>query len=352
MSGAQRFVLTWGRHQLDALLTQRSDDAPSGMNLEYEPVFAALELAAQPGEEKQVGEEIVQGDPPDYTDVIEKALAVLEQSHDLRAAVHLAVAELTVNGFPGFAGVTSYIRSCLEQHWDTCHPQLDEEDDNDPTMRVNALVGLSDDRMMLRPLRMAPLTKSQAFGMVSLRDIEVAKGETQPLEGAERVLDEASIAAAFQDTDDDILTQVFEGARQSLEDVKAIDATFNDKIPGQGPDLAPLVRILQRAVSKLAETTGSAEPAEATEGAPAEGDTPMAASAPAVPGAINSPQDVEAALDRIMAYYAAKEPSSPVPTILARAKRLVGADFVTIMKDLAPDGMSQVRTVGGLEEDA
>ena len=338
---------------MDALLTQRSDDAPSGENLEYEPVFAALELAAQPGEEKQVGEEIVQGDPPDYADVIEKAMTVLEQSHDLRAALHLALAELMVNGFQGFAGVTAYIRGCLEQHWDTCHPQLDEEDDNDPTMRVNALVGLNDDRMMLRPLRMAPLTKSPAFGMVSLRDIEVAKGETQPLEDAERVLDEASIEAAFQDTDDEVLKQIYEGAHQSLEDVKAIDAIFNEKVPGQGADLTALVRVLQRAVSKLAEKTGSADEAdiETGEDASSDGDAVSSASAPAVPGAINTPQDVEAALDRIMAYYAAKEPSSPVPTILARAKRLVGADFVTIMKDLAPDGMSQVRTVGGLPEE-
>ena len=48
---------------MDALLTSRGEDAPSGENLEYEPVFAELELAAQPGEEKQVGDEIVQGEP-------------------------------------------------------------------------------------------------------------------------------------------------------------------------------------------------------------------------------------------------------------------------------------------------
>ena len=338
---------------MDALLTQRSDAAPSGENLEYEPVFAALELAAQPGEEKQVGEEIVQGDAPDYADVIEKATAVLEQSHDLRAALHLALAELTINGFPGFASVTTYMHGCLEQHWDTCHPQLDEEDDNDPTMRVNALVGLADDRMMLRPLRMAPLTKSQSFGKVSLRDIEVAKGETQPLEDAERVLDEAAIAAAFQDTDEGMLREIYDGAQQALDNVKAIDAIFNDKIPGQGPDLGPLMKVLQRAASKLGDVTGSAAEAEAEaeEAAPVAGDAPAPAAAMAIPGAINNPQDVEAALDRIMAYYAAKEPSSPVPTLLARAKRLVGADFVTIMKDMAPDGMSQVRTVGGLPDE-
>ena len=338
---------------MDALLTSRSDDAPSGENLEYEPVFAELERAAQPGEEKQVGEDIVAGDPPNYGDVIEKATAVLEQSHDLRAAVHLALAELNVNGFAGFASVTGYIRGCLEQFWDTCHPQLDEEDDNDPTMRVNAVLGLADERMMLRPIRMAPLTKSQAFGMVSLRDIEVAKGETQPLEGAEQMLDEASIAAAFQDTDAEALQVICDGAVQALENIKAVDAVFNEQTPGQGPDLSALIKVLQRAVSKLKEETGSGAGGESEDAMDAQADTPAPASggASGIPGAINSPQDVEAALDRIMAYYAAKEPSSPVPTILARAKRLVGADFVTIMKDLAPDGMSQVRTVGGLPDE-
>ena len=338
---------------MDALLTSRGEDAPSGENLEYEPVFAELELAAQPGEEKQVGDEIVQGEPPEYGVVIEKALAVLEQSHDLRAAVHLATAQLHVNGFPGFATVTTYIRGCLEQFWDSCHPQLDDEDDDDPTMRVNAVLGLADDKMMIRPVRMAPLTRSSSFGMVSLRDIEVAKGETAPSEDAARVLDDASIAAAFQDTDSEVLQGIFEGAKTALEDIKGIDAAFNDQIPGQGPDLTPLMRVLQRAVNKLADATGGDAQAEPDQDTGEEGAaTPVATSgAAAIPGAINSPQDVEAALDRIMAYYASKEPSSPVPTLLARAKRLVGADFVTIMKDLAPDGMQQLRTVGGLPDD-
>ena len=336
---------------MDGFLTQRSDDAPSGENLEYEPVFAALELAAAPGEEKQVGEDIVKGEEPDYAEVIAKAHEVLEQSHDLRAALHLALAELKVNGFPGLAKATQYIRGCLEQHWDTCHPQLDEEDDNDPTMRVNALVGLADDATMIRPIRMAPLTKSAAFGMVSLRDMEVARGETEPLPDQDRVLDEPSIAAAFQDTDKQVLQEIYDGAAAALEDIKAIDAVFNAQISGQGPDLTPAVKVLQRALAALADVTGNAA-AEAPEGQDAgEAAAPAATGGGSAPGVINGPADVEAAIDRIMAYYAQKEPSSPVAILLARAKRLVGADFVTIMKDIAPDGMLQVRNVGGLPDD-
>ena len=337
---------------MDALLAARNDDAPSGENLEYEPVFAALELAAQPGEEKQVGEEIVAGEEPDYRDVIYKATEVLEQSHDLRAAVHLALAELKIHGFPGLARVTGYIRGCLEQHWDTCHPQLDEEDDNDPTMRVNAVLGLADDASMVRPIRLAPLALSRAFGAVSLRDMDVARGESEPLPDQDRVLDSAAIAAAFEDADKDVLQEIYQGASGALEDIKGIDAAFNDNIPGQGPNLDPILKILQRAVSTLAEHTGNAGVDEVPDvQGESQMDGPSGGSGPAAPGVINGPADVEAALDRIMAYYAAREPSSPVAILLARAKRLVGADFVTIMKDIAPDGMLQVRNVGGLPDE-
>ncbi|MCO4824533.1 MAG: type VI secretion system ImpA family N-terminal domain-containing protein, partial [Amylibacter sp.] len=78
---------------MEELLKNFGEDAPSGKNLEYETVFADLLLVAQPGEERQVGDEIMEAEAPDDNAVIEKALAVLEQSHDLRAAVYLASAE-------------------------------------------------------------------------------------------------------------------------------------------------------------------------------------------------------------------------------------------------------------------
>ncbi len=339
---------------METLLTIRNDDAPSGENLEYEPVFAALEMAAQPGEEKQAGDEIIAAEPPDYKDVISKALAVLEQSHDLRAAVHLAVAELHVNGFEGFARSTGYVRGCLDQFWDTCHPQLDADDDDDPTMRVNAVLGLADDRLIVRALRLTPLTQSNAFGRVTLRDIEIASGETTPSADAERVLDKSGIAAAFKDTNADTLQAIHDAAHAALEDVKAIDAIFNDRLPGQGPDLSPLAKMLQRAVVRLAEETGSETAAHVTDAGDPETAAPPAvanAGSGSGPGMINSPRDVEIALDRIMEYYASQEPSSPLPILLGRAKRLVGADFMTIMKDMAPGGVENVKVVGGIADE-
>ncbi len=70
-----------------------------------------------------------------------------------------------------------------------------------------------------------------------------------------------------------------------------------------------------------------------------------------LPGSIETAQDARTALDTVIAYFRRYEPSSPVPIILERAKRLVGADFMTIMKDLAPAGVDSVMLIGGLSED-
>jgi type VI secretion system protein ImpA len=38
-----------------------------------------------------------------------------------------------------------------------------------------------------------------------------------------------------------------------------------------------------------------------------------------------------------------------VPILLTRAKRLVGADFLSIVKDMAPNGIDNVHLISGLE---
>ena len=162
---------------LAVLLQSKGDDSPSGENLEYDPTFTAMQLAAQPGEERQIGDEITAAADPDYGEVLRTAQTILERSHDLRAAVFLADAILQSDGLQGFADVTRYIRACLEDFWDSCHPQLDE-DDGDPTMRINAVQELcgkpgemAGPSPAYRSLRRTPLTYSRSFGRLTLREI-------------------------------------------------------------------------------------------------------------------------------------------------------------------------------------
>ncbi len=338
---------------LAALLQSHGEDEPSGDDLEYDLVFTELEIAAQPGEERQVGDEIISAVEPDYKEVAVKALEIMERSHDLRAAVFMGEAQLRLKGFPGFAMVTSYIAQCLETYWDTCHPQLDADDDDDPTMRVNAILALADSDRILRGVRRAPLSKSKVFGSLSLRDIDVAEGEATPSSDMDSIPEAAQVAAAFQDTDEEELREISDAVSQALADVQAISAMFDDKTPGQGPDLDPLIKVLKKASGKMSGALGEPESEEDDADGEAS-NVAMGGGAPSMGGgggSVTSQADVQNTLDRIIGYYERYEPSSPLPLLLLRAKKLVGADFLTIVKDMAPHGIENVNLIGGIEED-
>ena len=62
---------------------------------------------------------------------------------------------------------------------------------------------------------------------------------------------------------------------------------------------------------------------------------------------INSRQDVIRLLDLICGFYAQNEPSSPVPLLLQRARKLVEKDFYAIMEDLAPKAATELKNLIG-----
>lgn len=342
------------------LLQAISEDSPSGENLEYDPMFTEMELAAQPGEERQIGDEIIEAEDPDYGEVRKKALEVLELSHDVRAAVFLADAILQSEGIAGFADVTTYIRGCLEEYWESCHPELDEDDDNDPTMRINAIQGLcgqpdgqAGPSPVFRSLRRVALTDSRSFGGLSLRDMEIADGQIPTPADMNNVPDTATVSAALQDTDEATLAATMAAVSLASGNIKAISAAFDENTPGQGPDLEPLVKMLAKITRRIGEQVGTGvtdeDHAETDDNAGADAGGVVARGGGG--GGINSSTDVSNALDRIINYYTRAEPSSPIPILLVRAKRLVNADFLTIMQDMAPQGIDNVHLIGGIEDD-
>ena len=70
-----------------------------------------------------------------------------------------------------------------------------------------------------------------------------------------------------------------------------------------------------------------------------------------ISGTITSRADVVRTIDLICDYYARNEPSSPVPILLRRAKRLVDKGFMDIVRDLTPGGVTEAETFAGLEEE-
>ncbi|MBP0593953.1 type VI secretion system protein TssA [Paraburkholderia sp. LEh10] len=340
---------------LDAgvLLAGISPEHPCGDDVEYDPLFLELEQVVHGKPDVQYGDTVVAATPPDWKSAQALSLELFGKSRDLRVAAYLARALLHREGFEGLAEGLALVEGLLEMHWDHVYPQLDPDDDNDPTARINALAVLADPSGMLPDVRDTPLVASRTHGVVRLRDIEYANGDV-PVPDAVEPLSLASIDAAIADMRDDAanVLAALQGARSS--NIR-IETLLTERVgAARAIDLAPLSRLLQQAAGFLAERIGEAAPhaGEAAQAAGSAIDAPTRSAAPAPQtGDVNSRQDVIRLLDKICAYYEKHEPSSPVPLLLNRARRLVDKSFIEILEDLAPEGLGQARQVGGIENE-
>ncbi len=345
-----------GTEDVDKFLQDISAEEPSGPNLEYDPAFLELEQAAQGKPEVQYGGTITPEVPPDWKQVKNLSVELMGRSQDLRVAVPLTRALLKLQGVTGLATGLLLIEKMLEQHWDTVHPQLDPDDGLDPMLRVNTLSALCESSTILRDFREAPLVASRAHGRYNLKEIDIATGETEAPEGEDKIA-LAVIDAAFGDADADVNKNTLDALEQAYHSNARIESVLTEKVGvAQALDLSPLTKLLKRArdfVRERIAPAGSAEAAgeeSSTEtGAVSAGGAPAAA---AITGEVRSRDDVVRMLDKLCAYYARNEPSSPIPLLLLRAQRLVDKSFMEILQDLAPDGLNQIHTISGTQSES
>jgi type VI secretion system protein ImpA len=278
-----------------------------------------------------------------------KALELLGRTKDLRVAVHLSQAALNTEGFPAFCECMALVRGYLNRYWETLHPRLDPDDGLDPTLRVNLLLTLCDKQSTLQYLRRAPLVASRVLGRFGLRDLQIAAGEIPAPPNMETPPTTASIDGAFTDCDLEELKNTAKSVRDAAEHVVAIEADLTQRVgTASAASLEPVVSELKQADAVLTEQLKRRGVFDAPpEGAAAGADGEAAAAAQALSGEILSREDVIRALDKICDYYSRHEPSSPLPLLLVRAKRLVTLSFLEIIEDVVPDALPQARSIMG-----
>ena len=125
------------------LLAAVSANSPCGEDLEYDADFLQLERDALGKPERSMGDAVQQAEPPNWRLIEQSSTALLQRSKDLRVTHFLLQSALALDGVLGLASVLTLINDLLGQYWATLHPQLDAEDDNDPTVRINALAGIA-----------------------------------------------------------------------------------------------------------------------------------------------------------------------------------------------------------------
>ena len=340
-----------GSIDIDVLLTELSADAPCGEDLEYDAEYLAVFEKAKGTPEQQIGNRVEAAVPPNWRDIAKECGDLLQRTHDLRLNLLLTQAATQAHGWEGLRDGLTLLKGTLERFWGTVYPQLDPDDELDPTQRVNILMGLCDFDAFIRPIQFLPIVESRAIGRYNLRDIQFATGKLPPPAGEEPV-QLAAIQAAFSDADLERLTATRNLIADSKGQATLIEEFVTAQVGvGNAPNFAPLVSQLKDILQIMDEHLGrrGVEMEGASEAS--ESDETSGNSMPAGRlGAISSRQDVIRALDLVCDYYARLEPSSPVPLFLQRAKRLVTKDFMDIIKDMAPDALGQVQFIKGQDE--
>jgi type VI secretion system protein ImpA len=328
-----------GRWDGAALLQPIADDAPCGQNLEDTQLLAAFDAFRLFGQATPL-------DPaPKWSEIRNSALDGLGRSKDLRLLAHLGTALLRTDGLPAFAEALTIASEWLASYWNETYPPVDE----DAILRRNALNCFADQMAVLDGLRRAPLVSGRQ-GTFSLRDIEIAAGQSAP-SGDEARPDAAQIDAAFGAMPAGELTALHGSAAGALAALRRIDRLMRDGAgDAAAPDFEPLASVLGRIERVL-----GAQLASRSNGSPAEpGDDPADGASHTgrggAVGAIRSRQDAIRALDAVADYFRQAEPSSPVPLLIDRAKRLVSKDFLEVLADIAPEALGQARAAGGLRE--
>jgi type VI secretion system protein ImpA len=339
---------------IDSLLEPVPGPSPCGKDMEYEPAFLELQELARGKPEQAIGDKVKAAQEPAWPKVREAAQALFGSTKDLRVAGILHLAVLKTSGIAGLESGLSLMNGLLDRYWDQVYPLLDAEDNNDSTMRVNSLIaGLVNDDV-LGAVRTTPLVDSRQFGKHSLRSYRLATGvlkadpdaaETEPKPEMNR------IEAAFSDVPLESLTAVAELLNAAQSHLNAIQHVLLDKGGGIPEDLKPLTAdlrdmkaLIDAQLSRRGVDVGTLSSGNAGEAGSGAGGN----EAPS--GAVRNRSDVLATIDRICEYYSRAEPSSPVPLLLQRAKRLVNKDFMEIVRDLTPAGVSEAEVIGGLEK--
>jgi type VI secretion system protein ImpA len=330
--------------QLEALSQPVSEEMPSGENLEYDPQFREMETLFWPDSESMVEEDQSAAAEPDWKGVEKIANDLGEKTRDLRLQIYASIASIHTKGLLRFRDNLKLLSIYLDTFWDSVHPQLDPDDDNDPTLRLSTLQNLDDHRFITMALERVKLVELKGMGQFGLREIDIALGK-ESREEDEEVPDINVIRQAFLQSEPEYLESLREAVSESIGLLAEMDRIWIEKANDpSGLSFDNADKALKRVAAVLDEyipapAGGEAGDAESAEGGPG--------AAPAMSGAINSRADVIRVLDKICDYYSVHEPSSPIPLLLRRAQRLVEKTFLEILEDMVPDGVNQAKIVSG-----
>ena len=376
--------------ELEPFLVRVGDGDASGSELRNDPRFHAVERLMEPAARSFRLESVKSGGTGgvniDWSEVLSQSADLAASGRDIRLLVIVARALANAESFDGMQQGLGLLTATVEQYWDTVHPVLREAASprEAATRRINALFQLENNdngllcdlefTTVLSPRGIGPVTvgdlcagglsrsQAQAEMPSGLGDKEMAELVARHDARVNRVTTACRAQAAERPEELAALVQSIEAARTALAALEAaltarvgengVGVKFKELDKMLGRALAPLAAALSQATSgaPASEVTAMAEP---TASVPTtNGAHPPPAAAGGIPGAVNSRRDVERCLDMIIDFYERTEPSSPIPHLARRMRKMVPMNFLQLMEEIAPSGMKEFKNVAGVDDKA
>ncbi|PBC07851.1 type VI secretion system protein TssA [Mesorhizobium sp. WSM3859] len=365
---------------------------PSGEDLRNDPAFHELErlTESQKKVEYEGNNKSEVEVPIDWDSVLAKAEELRSHGRDLRLLVIVTRALTHESGLAGLAQGLTLIAQTFDRHWDTMHPALRSGAPREAALRrINALIDLQNSQDgLLKDLRGIVFFAPRTVGPIKGSDLEEGSLDEHALmQEAKSGLSTAEKAAlvsahnqlvnrvrtgckAQLDQDGEAMTSLIADARAVIAALETVDVALNARMEGNGATVPELKKFLQRLLTTLERNSsvgaqvanGAAKPSPqpaqpaSTPARNGHGAEPMASVASPVeastglPDRINSRDEVVKCLDLVVAFYDRTEPSSPIPHLARRVRRMVHMDFVELMEDLAPSGLKEFRLLAGVPD--
>jgi type VI secretion system ImpA family protein len=323
---------------LEELLAPVSEDAPTGPDLAYDPERGTIEQAFESSVSIDTSGETVEGAEIDWRPIISLIEQQSARTKDVWLPVYLCRAGARSGQLALIETGALYLAGLLERYWEGVHPQLEEYGFQG---RKGPCESLTRRGEFLGPLERTPLLEHPRLGRFSGGDFERFRAGAEAAEGY------GMFRAALAETPEETLVEIMARMDAITEAIKRADAVLTANAEGDtAANFKPtydLLAQIKRAVQSFTSTP-AAPGTEAGEAA-AESTGPGSVDGPRIAGRVESREDVVKALDAIADYYRRREPASPVPVALQRAREWVNLDFLSLIEDIAPTALEEAKRV-------
>jgi len=338
-------------HAMDGIFSQKLfEEKVLCEDLEYTPVFAEFTALATPREERQIGEYIVPAQAPVWGEVFKMGCALLERSRDLRILHKVCCAALYQFGLPGLAQGLSLMAHWVESGWDDLYPRLYVDGEYDPLLRSNAIAEISDPEGLVRSLRQSIFLDTPIGSVIISVAEHLLNGKSFKGDVLVSSLDQLSRMVVAESVKNHNSFAAISSIHLSLNKITSVYKERFD--PDYWPNLELITDIVVRLDGFITTRLGkksvhpevvSHEPSASS----VSRTTDFVGSLADLPLQLNTRTEAIKALSLARAYFENNEPSHPASLMIRRVERLVGLDFLTIIKELAPGSLQHFQILTG-----